>query len=392
MRLSGFSVEGYKTFKKKTPIIDLAPITIVLGRNNSGKSALCRAPLFFSHMFREDAWTPFPLEMDGIDFGMSLQDISFGQRIDGFKAELWFKNSGIKKLKTGGASISEKEHQQIVTQLSIQRDDKPLELQTNIIEWNKIKAIIKKYDDLKRLPSEILWLSGIREKPERRYKYQGARNNVGASGKYAPLLLAHSKLSSTPDSASLFKEVKNWFKAHLAIDMDIDTGEGAFTKENSFFVKLKHASQRSFSNLVDAGEGIAQALPVVVAVKALPFHSVSPKLYIIEQPELHLHPYAHAAIAELMIEAAQNKSGCHFLIETHSESFVLRIRRAIAERRLSFHQATLYFVDECLEKDEGSGVTPINLNDRGTPNWWPEGIFAEDQREYTAIRTALRER
>lgn len=97
IKLSGFCVEGYKAFDRKTPMIDLAPITIILGRNNSGKSALCRAPLFFTHLFQSDARTPFPLEMEGIDFGMTLLDISFNQRIDGFKATLSFHNDAVKK-------------------------------------------------------------------------------------------------------------------------------------------------------------------------------------------------------------------------------------------------------------------------------------------------------
>ncbi len=91
IRLSAFSVEGYKAFGKKTPKIHISPITIILGRNNSGKSALCRAPLFFSHPFQTDDWQePFPLEIQGIDFGMNLLDVCFNQQLGGLKARLFF--------------------------------------------------------------------------------------------------------------------------------------------------------------------------------------------------------------------------------------------------------------------------------------------------------------
>ncbi|NJL59650.1 MAG: hypothetical protein HC887_08390 [Desulfobacteraceae bacterium] len=103
-----FSTEGYKAFGTLTPIIRLAPITIVLGRNNSGKSALCRAPLFFSYLFRYDAETPFYLEAGDIDFGMNFSDVCFNQRIDGLKATLFFEDSDIEYVKIGGAAIQEK--------------------------------------------------------------------------------------------------------------------------------------------------------------------------------------------------------------------------------------------------------------------------------------------
>jgi hypothetical protein len=109
IRLSGFSVEGYKSFGKRTPKICIAPITIVLGRNNSGKSALCRAPLFFSRPLQAgDSREPFPLEIEGTDFGMNLLDLCFNQHLGGLKAGLFFDHSSIKSLKIGGAAIPEK--------------------------------------------------------------------------------------------------------------------------------------------------------------------------------------------------------------------------------------------------------------------------------------------
>ncbi|NJL59648.1 MAG: hypothetical protein HC887_08380 [Desulfobacteraceae bacterium] len=69
----------------------------------------------------------------------------------------------------------------------------------------------------------------------------------------------------------------------------------------------------------------------------------------------------------------------------------MRIRRALAEKRLSPEQVMLYFIEENTEY-KGSTVIPIGLNDRGTPNWWPQGIFAEDQHEFQGIRAALRMR
>jgi len=385
IRLSGFSVEGYKSFGKETPIIYIAPITIILGRNNSGKSALCRAPLFFSHPLQtNEGWEPFPLEIQGIDFGANLIDICFNQQISGLKARLFFEHDSIRSVKIGGAAIPEKGYRQVINELEIEDKINPF-VAESVLEWTDAQEILSRYSPLQEIPSGIRWLRGIREIPSRKYKYIGKLGRIESSGKHAPLLLAYSKLSSDD---GLFETVRDWFQKYLLSDLNINTGEGSFLRENAFSVMVKHKSQSLFSNIADAGEGISQVLPVVVAMKALQFHK-PPKLYIIEQPELHLHPYAHAAVAELMIETAEKKSDCHLLIETHSESFVLRIRRALAEQRLSPEQVKIYFVEENRDRHEGSIVKAIELNDRGTPDWWPEGIFAEAHQEFKAIRKAL---
>lgn len=51
-------------------------------------------------------------------------------------------------------------------------------------------------------------------------------------------------------------------------------------------------------------------------------------------------------------------------------------------------EVALYFVDE-INDGPGSIVKPIALNDRGTPDWWPKGVFAENQAEFYAIRQEL---
>jgi len=387
IRLSGFSVEGYKSFGKETPIIYIAPITIILGRNNSGKSALCRAPLFFSHPLDASDWVePFELEIqginEGINFGANLLDVCFNQQISGLKARLFFEHDSIRSVKIGGAAIPEKGYRQVINELEIEDKINPF-VAESVLEWTDAQKILSRYPPLREIPFGIRWLRGIREVPYRKYKFGGKLYLIVNSGKYAPFSLAYSKLSS--DDA-LFEAVRDWFQKYLFSDLHIN--KDSFLREDAFSIMIKHKSQSLFSNIADAGEGISQVLPVVVAMKALQFHK-PPKLYIIEQPELHLHPYAHAAVAELMIETAEKKSDCHLLIETHSEAFVLRIRLALAEQRLSPEQVKIYFVEENRDRHEGSIVKAIELNDRGTPDWWPEGIFAEAHQEFKAIRKAL---
>ena len=51
-------------------------------------------------------------------------------------------------------------------------------------------------------------------------------------------------------------------------------------------------------------------------------------LTIIEEPELHLHPSAHGDLAERFAESLKDKNK-RYLIETHSENFILRKSRRV---------------------------------------------------------------
>jgi hypothetical protein len=74
----------------------------------------------------------------------------------------------------------------------------------------------------------------------------------------------------------------------------------------------------------DLGVGISQIVPVVVAAL-----DSSRTLVAVEQPELHLHPRMQARMGDLFIEGI--KAGNRFLLETHSEHLIHRLKRRIRE-------------------------------------------------------------
>jgi hypothetical protein len=99
-----------------------------------------------------------------------------------------------------------------------------------------------------------------------------------------------------------------------------------------------------------------------------------------------LHPSLHGAVADRIILDATHPTLAlpkHRVVCTHSDPFVLRIRRRIAEGTLSPADVALVWV-----LPDGS-ETSIQLNDRGTPEWWPKGVGYEAQDEFHAIRRAL---
>lgn len=75
MALTGLSFQNYKAFPG-TESIEIRPLTILIGRNSSGKSAIARLPLLLAASFSKHAQAPLALEVEGVDFGASFVDLN----------------------------------------------------------------------------------------------------------------------------------------------------------------------------------------------------------------------------------------------------------------------------------------------------------------------------
>ena len=80
-------------------------------------------------------------------------------------------------------------------------------------------------------------------------------------------------------------------------------------------------------NLVDVGFGVSQVLPVLTEM----YRTDSPDLFLLQQPEVHLHPSAQAALGTLFCEVAS--SDRQVLVETHSDYVLDRVRMDVRDGR-----------------------------------------------------------
>ena len=110
-------------------------------------------------------------------------------------------------------------------------------------------------------------------------------------------------------------------------------------------------------NLVDVGYGVSQALPVIV-------QSVLRKdgnLMLIQQPEVHLHPRAQAALGTFFAELT-GIGHTTLLVETHSDYLVDRVRQEVAAGKLKPEQVQILFFSK--EKLVTS-VEPLEIDPQG---------------------------
>jgi predicted ATPase len=117
--------------------------------------------------------------------------------------------------------------------------------------------------------------------------------------------------------------VSFWIK-HLQLAQSLDVRDLA-KRLNLFEVDIKGARQGTKANLIDVGFGISQVLPVLVQGLLMRRGGI----YLVQQPEIHLHPDAQAGLADFFIFLASQ--GVITVVETHSEYLLLRLRRRLAE-------------------------------------------------------------
>jgi len=166
----------------------------------------------------------------------------------------------------------------------------------------------------------------FRQPPERRYAFAGfGANKIGPSGEQAIDLLITEALIRKDASKPLISAVAYWLRAlKLADSFRI---KDVAKRLNLFEVDLRQPGGRLRSNLVDVGFGISQVLPVIVQGLLMRRGGI----YLVQEPEIHLHPDAQAELADFFLYLACQGVTC--IVETHSEYLLLRLRRRLAEAR-----------------------------------------------------------
>lgn len=419
MPLRRISLASYRCFDGTTDM-ELRPMTIVLGRNNSGKSALVRAPMVVEKGIRTNS--PEPIDLDAIDDEIveSFTDLIYGHRPHGsITVGLDIEDSkGEPLLLAATIQHIDEYDRQVVSSLSIDHHgerctakwnqgnpdesddfrydlrlgdssdkDVPLhfhgllpDTNTGKLELTQIDRFLfeKGYDVQHEYP-EIRYFGPFRDRPVRRFgSPTGTPRSLGSSGENAGKILAadHARRGG-----QLLSEVNNVLSKDLP-GWSVDLNE----QGNQYSIVLQSKDDPALNvNLADAGTGVAQVLPVFVQ-RALDVLTPpkTPVLEIMEQPELHLHPAAHGGLADLYLTAAL-RGNIQFLIETHSETLLLRIRRRIAEGLIEPEQVALYFV----EHERGRATSRrINIGHDGGLDYWPDGVFSEDYEEARALTIA----
>jgi predicted ATPase len=141
-----------------------------------------------------------------------------------------------------------------------------------------------------------------------------------------------------------------------------------------FQVQVKKDNQKT--NMLDVGYGVSQVLPLIVDAE----RAVGNKLLLLQQPEVHLHPKAQAALGS-MIKDWVGK-GKKVVVETHSDYLVDRLRLEVKREKLKHEQLTIYFLDQ---KNKQTTVHKLDVDKEGNILNAPEGYRDFFLREQMAL-------
>lgn len=247
---------------------------------------------------------------------------------------------------------------------------------------------------LEQLFSRLHYLGPLRGYPERTYVWSGeVPEHVGWRGERAvEALLAAKGREISPGYGKhkkSFEEVVARWLQELGLIETFQVRPIAKGRKE-YEVRAKTLKGSDEVNLTDVGFGVSQVLPVLVQCFYVPRGSI----LLLEQPEIHLHPLVQASLADLFIEAIQAREDgkardIQLLVESHSEHFLRRLQRRVAEEALEPEDLAIYF---CRPTPAGSVIEELKVDDFGNITNWPESFFGDEMGDLAAMTEAAMHR
>ena len=410
--LHKIGLENFKGWRQLD--IDLAPITFLFGGSSSGKTALLQALLLLKQTasgFDPKQHINFGgRRRDYVDFG-SYQDLVYGHdtsRHIGLRLSWdlstafyeqvqnsidyvisWRLNSDIfietldyfihsADSENYHAKVKHNEGGKYLLEVStpIAVEDMPVGSPEScyILPDETLPKLAADYLFLNRfvnrefeiLMDQLLYLGPLRQYPKRYYQWTGERKSRVTEPDGADAIAA--LISAARDNESLQEDVANWLKQLGLVDGFSIKSTDARERFYEVTVKIGDAE----SALMDVGFGVSQVLPVIAMLLSAPAGSI----ILLEQPELHLHPNAQSALADLMLYAAE-KRGLQLIVESHSEHLLRRLQRRIAEVEQEFarpENIKMYF---CAPGKTGSTICEVKLDKYGQIANWPPNFMGD---------------
>lgn len=411
VKVKSISFTGYKAFKFPQTM-GIKPLTILFGYNNSGKSAAIRLmPMLAASFCEAKRQTLIKSYLDytspclrgaafknlahasgsKMGFGVEWEDgehINFEITQNGDDEEsvtaMTFCELSASGVKTFEYEISDDpEEEDLRYQLKDHSGEKMLLENFTICRENDRSIIHPSVDQkIKRFSRSVYWLNSIRTQPPREFS---VNSSIPAGIKYDGSGTAETiwKLSQTKNSPTL-EIINEWLidTCGRAIDINLlsqsSSNHQTVCRLETIAVNDTPNSTSIRIPILDSGEGISQALPVVtLCAQAANGELGANPIIMLEQPELHLHPKAVVVLADFLVKCIKKNTRASFIIETHSESLLLAIQTALAKGSLALEDLCTYWVSKGAA-EEGSCLREVEFDEDGyILQNFPEEVFQE---------------
>ncbi len=330
--ITRITVAGFKSIVQEQSI-EVRPLTILAGANSSGKSSIIQ-PLLLLKQTLDATYDPGALLLNGpnVRFTSTEQILSRVNNWQRFQQNIVIDRN----------------------RCFLTLIDKKAELFDFAFEnINSVGEYIR----------QIIHLPGLRGNPERTYPVTAVGPEFpGTFDKYFASII--EQWQSENNTKKLAKVNHDLARLGLTGGISVEPIDDIqFELLVHRYARKDKFSHEGMVSIADVGLGISQTLPVIVAL-----HAASPnQLIYVEQPELHLHPRAQSAMAEVLADAAIE--GARMVVETHSSLFLLGIQTLVAEGKLPPELVKLHGFQLC---DDGSTqIISADLDETGAFGDWP---------------------
>ena len=219
----------------------------------------------------------------------------------------------------------------------------------------------------------------VRSKPRR--TYDPSRSTADPEGDHIPMLLANLFLHDRANWKSLKCWLEEFGRASGLFD-EISVKPLGKRDSEPFQLQVRKFGGRlkgPHRNLSDVGYGVSQVLPVITEL--LRNDSPPPPIFLLQQPEVHLHPSAQASLGSLFCQVAQ--SGRNLVVETHSDYLIDRVRMDVRDGKTQLRPeevSILFFEHDALDVNIHSLQIDSEGNFRGTPPGYRKFFMEETRR------------
>lgn len=397
------SVRGYKSLYEECSI-EVRPLTILAGANSSGKSSIMQ-PLLLLKQTLEASYDPGALLLNGPNVKFTSADqllskLSGKNHTESFTIKIDLlgnfliskftkqKKQGIQVIEstyhvdneieyyTAEFTISpEMTHEELLTILPdwLLEDDQDISLS----EWsvNRVRGFLELQQgsdffisysstlskDFQQQIRHLIHVPGLRGNPERTYNTTAVGQEFpGTFENYVASVISHWQNTEDNRLIELESDLEK-----LGLTWKVDAKQLNDVQIELRVGRLPRSGEASdMVSIADVGLGVSQTLPVLVALLV----AEPGQLVYLEQPEIHLHPRAQVALAEILTDAANR--GVRVVLETHSELLLLAVQSLVAEGKLSPELVKLHWFKR--REDGVTEVSSTDLDATGAFGDWPE--------------------
>ncbi|NDW01219.1 AAA family ATPase [Salipiger sp. PrR002] len=404
MSIKCLDLENYKAFARRAEF-KIRPITLFYGYNSAGKSAALRFLKILADSTDGTSFAPINLGSDAIrgsNFQSILSKYNSSQRLEfGLAFEHFEVNFTVFEVR--------EKNSQIIQRLEINAFENSKSI---VLDWNPYGLPLENalssyafFDDQEKIFDEEITFDGLvpLKYSERLAPFLAplahelrkfSRNFVSLApdctvpGRFHTETTPARKISYRGDGVvsrlqsaddDVIADISNWYQkatGYLFVRSEITIGN----QSGHRFTLHPNADLNIDVDIIDTGEGMGQVLPVV-SLLTLAQHNVlgSNPVISLEHPELHIHPDAHAHLADLFCRVISENENCSILVETHSENLLLGLQLAVARGEVSPNDIAIHWVRgtemgavvEVIELDEGA--RPIKDN-------WPIDVYRKNSK------------